>query len=57
MPSCSEQIVLRLPRVLRDKIEIAAACEGRSLAKMVAVTLRYGGGVIAYGAGELNGLE
>jgi predicted HicB family RNase H-like nuclease len=32
--ACSEQIVLRLPRTLRDQIEVAAACEGRSLANM-----------------------
>lgn len=32
--ACSEQIVLRLPRMLRDQIELAAACEGRSLANM-----------------------
>jgi hypothetical protein len=32
--SCSEQIVLRLPPALRDKIEHSAASEGRSLANM-----------------------
>jgi len=32
--SCSEQIVLRLSRSLRDCIETAAATEGRSLANM-----------------------
>jgi len=32
--SCSEQIVLRLPPALRDKIEHSATNEGRSLANM-----------------------
>jgi predicted DNA-binding protein len=31
---CSEQIVLRLPPPLRDRIEQAASIEGRSLANM-----------------------
>jgi predicted DNA-binding protein len=31
---CSEQIVLRLPPPLRDRIEEAASAEGRSLANM-----------------------
>jgi predicted DNA-binding protein len=33
-PPCDEQIVLRLPAELRDKIEHVAASEGRSLANM-----------------------
>jgi len=32
--SCSEQLVLRVPSALRDKIEHSAANEGRSLANM-----------------------
>lgn len=32
--ACSEQIVLRLPRPLRQTVELAAAAEGRSLANM-----------------------
>jgi predicted HicB family RNase H-like nuclease len=32
--ACSDQIVLRLPPALRDKIEHAAAAEGRSLANL-----------------------
>lgn len=31
---CTEQIVVRVPPALRDKIEAAAAAEGRTLANM-----------------------
>jgi hypothetical protein len=31
---CSEQIVVRVPPTLRDRLEAAAAAEGRSLANM-----------------------
>jgi predicted DNA-binding protein len=33
-PVCTEQIVLRMPPELRDKIESAASAEGRTLANM-----------------------
>ena len=33
-PTCDQQIVLRLPAELRDRIETVAASEGRSLANM-----------------------
>jgi predicted HicB family RNase H-like nuclease len=31
---CNEQIVLRLPPTLRERVEAAAAAEGRSLSNM-----------------------